>query len=343
MKSRTDVPLRTQTFDMRDMIMAHLVESMAYAGQVPWHGLGVAVDNDLTPIQMMQKAGLDWRVEEVESYIEFNGETIATGQKSLVRDSDSRILTNVGEGWNPVQNEEAFEFFHEYCMAGDMEMHTAGSLDDGRMVWVLAKVKESFDILGGDQVDSYLLFSNPHKYGRAIDVRFTPVRVVCNNTLTMSLAQNSKNQVKLNHRTKFDASTVKETLGIAHEKFEQYKEVADFLSKRKFTADSLVEYYNEVFPHTYRKDVDVKSADDLTKNAKAAMEVLQTQPGANFGQGSWWQALNSVTYLTDHQMGRTADSRLNSAWFGQNQTRKVRAINAAVEMADKSAKIAVAA
>jgi phage/plasmid-like protein (TIGR03299 family) len=314
--------------------MAHMVETMAYAGQVPWHGLGTEVSNDLTPIQMMQKAGLDWTVDEVESYVDYKGEQIKTGQKSLVRSSDASILTNVGEGWNPVQNEDAFQFFHEYCMAGDMEMHTAGSLDEGRMVWVLAKIKESFDILGGDQVDSYLLFSNPHKYGRAIDVRFTPIRVVCNNTLTMSLNANSKNQVKLNHRTKFDADHVKQTLGIAHERFEKYKEIADFLSKRKFTKENLVNYYNEVFPHTYRKDVEVKSEADLTKNGKAAMAVLNTQPGAHFGAGSWWQALNSVTYLTDHQMGRSEDSRLNSAWFGQNQARKVKAINKAVEYAE---------
>lgn len=309
------------------------VAQMAYAGQVPWHGLGVEVDNDLTPLQMMEKAGLDWSVDEVESFIDYKGEKITTGQKSLVRSSDSKILTNVGEGWNPVQNEEAFEFFHEFCMAGDMEMHTAGSLDGGRRVWALAKVNESFDILGGDQVDSYLLFSNPHKYGCAIDVRFTPIRVVCNNTLTLSLSQNSKNQVKLNHRTKFDANTVKETLGIAHDKFAKYKDVADILASKRFTADSLVQYYNEVFPHTYRKGVIVKHAGDLTKNGKAAMAVLNTQPGASFGEGSWWQVFNSVTYLTDHQMGRSTETRLNSAWFGQNQARKVKAFSTAVEFA----------
>jgi len=314
--------------------MAHEVETMAYAGQVPWHGLGVSVANDLSPAQMMDKAGLDWSVDEVESFIDYKGEVIPTGQKSLVRSSDNKILTNVGEGWNPVQNHEAFEFFHEYCLAGDMEMHTAGSLDGGRRVWALAKVNESFDILDGDQVDSYLLFSNPHKYGCAIDVRFTPIRVVCNNTLTLSLASNSKNQVKLNHRTKFDADTVKTTLGIAHDKFAQYKDMADFLGGKRFTQDTLVEYYNTVFPHTYRKDVEVKSADDLTKNGKAAMAVLNTQPGAHFGEGSWWQALNSITYLTDHQMGRSQDSRLNSAWFGQNQARKVKAINSAVVFAN---------
>jgi hypothetical protein len=115
--------------------MAHMVETMAYAGQVPWHGLGVPVSNDLTPNQMMVKAGVDWKVQEVDTFVRFNNQEMATGQKALVRETDGRILTTVGENWNPVQNEDAFNFFSEYCMSGDMEMHTAGSLKDGQMVW----------------------------------------------------------------------------------------------------------------------------------------------------------------------------------------------------------------
>ena len=75
--------------------MAHEVETMAYAGEVPWHGLGVEVSNDLTPLQMMQKAGLDWRVEKVDAYVDINGEQVRTGQQALVRTSDCTILTNV--------------------------------------------------------------------------------------------------------------------------------------------------------------------------------------------------------------------------------------------------------
>jgi len=321
--------------------MAHEVEmidgvaQMAYAGDKPWHGLGVEVSNDLTPEQMMRKAGLDWSVEKVDSFIDVDGERIPTGQQSLVRSSDNKILTNVGGDWNPVQNSEAFEFFSEYVLAGDMEMNTAGSLKGGSNVFALAKVKDSFTILGEDQVDSYLLFSNPHQYGKAIDVRFTPIRVVCNNTLTFSLNSASKNFVKLNHRSVFDADQVKETLGIAHDKFSQYKEMAEFLSTRRFTAESLVQFYNDVFPYTH-KESEVKTIKDLSKTARDAYEVLETQPGANFGEGTWWQALNSVTYLTDHKLGRNADTRMQSAWFGVNQSRKIKAANKAVEYATAS-------
>ena len=322
--------------------MAHEVEfvngvaQMAYAGETPWHGLGVQVSNDLTPAQMQQKAGLDWTVQEVESYIDFNDTKLPTGQKSLVRSTDGKVLTNVGKGWNPVQNSEAFEFFSEYVLAGDMEMHTAGSLKGGKNVFALAKVKESFTILGEDQVDSYLLFSNPHEYGKAIDVRFTPVRVVCNNTLTFSLNMQSKNAVKMNHRSVFNPDMVKEQMGIAHEKFAQYKEMAEFLSTKRFSVESLMNYYSEVFPYTHRSSETPTTMDDLSKNARDAYAVLETQPGAGFGEGTWWQALNSVTYLTDHQMGRNAETRMQSAWFGQNQARKLIAVNKAVEYATAS-------
>ena len=314
--------------------MVNGVAQMAYAGEKPWHGLGVEVSNDLTPNQIMRKAGLDWSVEKVPLYFtNRGGKAISVNKQALVRSTDQKVLDVIGDDWNPVQNEDAFEFFSEYVLAGDMEMNTAGSLKGGKNVFALAKVKESFSILGEDQVDSYLLFSNPHEYGKAIDVRFTPVRVVCNNTLTFSLQAASKNFVKLNHRSKFDADMVKQQMGLASEKFAKYKEMAEFLSTKKFSVESLINYYNEVFPHTYSKDKEVKGIEDLTKKAKAAMDVLYTQPGANFGEGTWWQALNSVTYMTDHTMGRNAETRLQSAWFGQNQARKVKAVNKAVEYA----------
>lgn len=313
--------------------MAHEVETMAYANEKPWHGLGVPVSSDLTPEQIMVKAGLDWEVEEVESYIKVGGEEVPTGQKSLVRVTDNKILTNVGEGWNPVQNKEAFEFFNEFVLAGDMNMETAGSLKGGRNVFALAKVNSSFDVVGDDRIDQYLLFSNPHEYGKSIDIRMTGVRVVCNNTLTMSLAIGSNNSVKINHRSIFDPETVKEKMGLASEKFAKYQEMAKFLASKPFSVENLVQYYNEIFPRAYAKDKQVEKVEDLTRTAQTAFEILDTQPGAEYGKGTWWQAFNSITYLTDHELGRSQDTRMQSAWFGPNHTKKLKAANKAVEYA----------
>ena len=313
--------------------MAHQVETMAYAGEVPWHGLGTPVSNDLSPTMMMEKAGLDWKVEEVQSYIQFNGELIPTGQKSLVRSTDGKILTNVGENWTPVQNEEAFNFFGEYVLAGNMEMHTAGSLKGGQMVWALAKVKDSFELFGGDKVDSYLLFSNPHQYGKSIDIRFTPIRVVCNNTLTLSLSQNADKMLTVNHRKEFDASEVKEQMGIAREKMEQYKSMAAHLGSKRYTADNVIQYFNEVFGSPAKEKVD-GVLPFTTRNAKLAYENLDVQPGANFAQGTWWTAFNSVTNMTDHLQGRSNDGRLVSSWYGRNRKVKLNALDKALEYAE---------
>lgn len=307
--------------------MAHLVETMAYAGEVPWHGLGTKVPADLSPDQFLVKAGLDWEVSKVPAFAEIGGEQVNVGWSALTRSSDNSILDIVSNEWNPVQNSEAFNFFDEYCRAGDMEMHTAGSLKDGQIVWALAKVKDSFELFKGDQVDSYLLFTNPHRFGQSIDVRFTPIRVVCNNTLTLSLSQKSDNMVKVNHKKVFDASEVKKLLGIATDKLAKYKEMAAFLGSKRYTKETSEEYFKMIFPS-------MGKSQELSRAAQKAQEVLERQPGAKYAEGTWWQPFNAVTYLTDHMLGRSADTRLQSAWYGPNKGLKLKALEKAIEFAE---------
>ena len=317
--------------------MAHMIEmvngkaQMAYAGDVPWHGLGTQVPADLTPTQMLEAAGLDWSVSKVPAFAKIGGKQVAIGQSALVRSMDDKILDVVSDDWNPVQNAEAFDFFNEFVAAGDMEMHTAGSLRDGQIVWGLAKVKESFELFKGDQIDSYLLFSNFHKYGFSTDVRFTPIRVVCNNTLTLSLNSKVERMAKISHRQVFNPDDVKGMLGIATNKLAQYKEMAQFLGSKRYNNENIVEYFTRIFPVTGSND---KKKKEISKNAQYALDVLETQPGAEYAPGSWWQAFNAVTFLTDHVIGRTADTRLTSAWYGYNKGVKTKALETAVEMAE---------
>ena len=320
--------------------MAHEIEfvngvaQMAYVGAVPWHGLGVQVPADLTPDQMLEAAGLNWEVRKYPTFAILDDNdpdsVIETKQSALIRSSDKKLLDVVSDDWNPVQNAEAFEFFNEFVMAGDMEMHTAGSLKDGQIVWGLAKVKESFELFKGDQIDSYLLFSNFHKYGFSTDVRFTPIRVVCNNTLTLSLNSAVERMVKISHRKQFDAANVKDMLGIATDKLQKYKEMAQFLGSKKAKTESIVEYFERIFPLNSKNPEEGKRS----KNADIALDILHTQPGAEFAEGSWWQPFNAVTFMTDHVIGRSADSRMQSAWYGYNKGLKTKALELAVEMAE---------
>lgn len=333
--------------------MSHEVETMAYAGELPWHGLGKPVPNDLTPKQMLVAAGLDWTVEKVPAFIEryepgdqpgYPNKCIKTpiARCALVRNTDHKILDIVTPDWNPLQNEEAFEFFKDFVMKGDMEMHTAGSLKGGQLVWGLAKVKDGFFVgRKKDEVQSHLLFSSPHIYGKSIDIRFTPVRVVCWNTLSLAIGQKGltvdQQVVRATHRQPFNADKVMETLGIAHGMLEQYKEAANFIATKRFTDLTLNEYFKEIFPKSGAKDEEEKS-----RNHESALNVINKMPGADLEPGTWWQSFNAVSYMTDHMLGRSVETRLDSAWFGSNRALKSRALNLAVEKAKDSPDLVIA-
>lgn len=316
--------------------MAHELEiingqaQMAYRESQgkPWHGLGVPVSDDMTPQQMMEVAGLDWEVEKVDTFYRYKGDNHSTGQQALVRSTDGKILTQVGPGWNPVQNSEAFDFFTDFVANGDMVMDTAGSLKDGKLVWALADVKDGFSLFNGDEVNGYLLFSNPHQYGKAIDIKFVMERVVCNNTLAVALNEEGQPSVRVSHRSEFDADKVKEILGLGHNKVEKFKEAAEFLGSKRYSDEKLTEFFGVVFGKS------TKEKEDLATRAKDAMALVENQPGDHFAPGTWWNAYNAVTYMTNHKLGRSTDNRLSSVWFGGNAKRNINALDLALEMAD---------
>ncbi len=318
--------------------MAALVESMAYAmsGGVPWHGKGVPVSDDMTPVQILEKAGLNWNVEKVPLYGEFHSKS---GQRNytadhhlLVRDSDGEVLSEVTEMWEPCQNLEAFEFFDSFVKAGEMTMETAISLKGGKYVIALAKIKDSFTLFGHDKIDAYMLFANPHMFGHIINVRFTPIRVVCNNTFVMALrgAENSP-EVRLTHRRKFDGERVKELLGFTHQQMETYKEWGEFLGSAQVSGhNDLAKYFSALFPVVSRTEDSVK---ELSKGAQKCLEIFETQPGAEFANGSYWQALQAAFFYIDHIKGKNIDTRLESSWFGDGCKVKVKAGRKALMMA----------
>lgn len=311
--------------------MAHMVETMAYAGEVPWHGLGVKVNDDLSVEEMIEAAGLNWTVSKQPTFFRVGNEEIATGKYALIRDTDKRFLSNVSDGWEPCQNIDAFSIFEEFVERNELEMHTAGSLKDGQVVWGLAKMKDQFALFNDDVTEQYLLLVNPHVFGQGIHVRSTPIRVVCNNTLSFALGRASEVQATQNHRAAFDAERMKEAIGLTREKLRQYETMASFLASKRYNDEKFKEYLNVVFPNFSKKE---EKQTELSRNANRAYEIVETQPGAEYGKGTWWQAFNSVTYLVDHELGRNADTRLQSAWLGVNKDRKNMALEKAVEFAE---------
>jgi phage/plasmid-like protein (TIGR03299 family) len=316
--------------------MAHLVETIAYAGKTPWHGIGTKVSNDISTSEMLVAAGLDWTVERKPLFwINDAGEEVESSLDALVRSTDDRVLSNVPKDWHELQNHEAFDFFREFVDAGNMSMEVAGSLKEGQIVWVLAKMKGDIKVLKKDVILPYILFTLPHEYGRSIDVRFSPIRVVCNNTLTMALARRGDLSVKWSHRKKFNADAVKSTLGIAQNHLAEYGRVAEFLGSKKAKKEQLREYVSMIFPHTAPPaSGEARDPKELSRSAQVVFNAIEHQPGAEIAEGSWWQAFNAVTYSVDHVLGNSRETALNSAWYGPGRAKKLAALNAAIEFAE---------
>lgn len=328
--------------------MSHQIEfvdgvaQIAYAGETPWHGYGKRVSPNLTPAELLCEAGLDWQVKLVPLSARYKGTHIATDKKALVRLPNGRhikkptVFTVTGEDWCPIQNEEAFDFFTNLCEEGDLEMHTAGSLRGGKMVWALAKAKESFTLFKKDRTDTFFLFANPHEYGRSAMLLTTAIRVVCNNTITMALNEGGDISVRVQHRKPFDKEEVAAMLGIARRQMKDYEEKARFLATKKAEPEVVEAFIDEVFP-SYKKVREGKS-----RQTKIALAAYEQQPGAEFGAGTFWQAYNAVTFTVDHLLGldrendeegEAGDRRLFNAWFADGARRKAFALDRAVELA----------
>jgi hypothetical protein len=154
----------------------------------------------------------------------------------------------------------------------------------------------------------------------------------------MALGQKSDYKVAMSHKKVFDAEQAKAVLGLATSKMGAYKEVAELLATNRYTDVELMKYFQTVFAGNNKKRTGFESkiADFekyATRNANRAYEITETQPGAYINPGSWWNAFNAVTFMTDHELGRSDDSRLTSAWYGMNRLKKIKALEGAVELA----------
>lgn len=225
--------------------MAAEVETMFYTRQIPWHGLGTRVMESPTSKEALYLAGLDWRVEQEEIYTE-TGNPV-TGFKANVRDSDQRILGVVTDRYKVIQNAEAFAFTDGLFEEG-VRYETAGSLQGGRKVWLLAHLPNEY-IIAGERISPYLVFSNTHDGSSAVRVAVTPIRVVCNNTLNLALntAKRSWSAIHTGDiKSKLDEA--KNTLFMANQYMDELGREFENLRKKKLTDKQVMEYIRLLIP-----------------------------------------------------------------------------------------------
>jgi phage/plasmid-like protein (TIGR03299 family) len=325
--------------------MAHEVETIAYKGLMPWHGLGTRFEGDLTPAQMLDTAKLDWGVSKRPMWTADSNATQPKGliavekNFALVRDTDNYVLGVCGPDYIPFQNAEVMDFFRKFTDAGHMSLEVAGSLRRGRIIWGLAKLDEGKFKMDGDTIESYLLLVSPHMWGKSLDIMFTPVRVVCMNTLQLALGKKMTDRFRAVHNRPFSdiksaAEFTVEQVLTANTKF---RENAELLAGTQVKdVQKLYRYYAQLFQPTLLA-ADPINPGEFSRKSDRILTLYHNGPGAKLdtARGTWWGAVNAVTHYFDHVAGISGDRdpALTNAWFGMNALHKRKALDLAVEYA----------
>ena len=287
--------------------MPALVESMMYVREKPWHGLGTRVEEAPASSDALRMAGLDWNV--VQRNIQVCGGAKIQNYKANVRDSDGAVLGVVSERYKIVQNAEAFEFT-DSLIGGDVRYETAGSLNGGRKIWLLAKLPETEIV--GDKTEPYLCFTNTHDGSGAIRVCMTPIRVVCNNTLNLALCS-ARRAWSVRH-TGDMASKMHEArvcLEMACAYMDELGQTADCLANTTVSRDKLGEILDEMFPIT--EDSTDREKQNIQK-LKDDYMVCYFAPDIMKFRGTAWGAVNAMSDMISHNAPRrkTANYRENN-------------------------------
>lgn len=320
----------------------HLVNTMAYVGQQPWHGLG----NQLSPHQPVEvwarEAGMNWTIESADvRFVSGNAGTNLGSihafpeQKVLYRSDTKSPLSVVSSRYHVVQPREVLEFYRDLVGVSGYELETAGALKNGKKLWALAKTGQSTTLKGRDEVNGYLLLATACDGTLATTAVHTSIRVVCANTLQIALADSS-GAVKISHRSQFDAAAVKRQLGIAVSSWDSFMVRMKALSECKVT-DAIVEkFLRRVLTYSPSATPD---RDAITVNERAIKAVGELYAGHGMGaqlpsaSGTAFGLLNAVTEYVDHRRSaRSDDNRRDSAWFGSGAATKQRAWEEALKL-----------
>ena len=227
--------------------MSHEIETMAFTGETPWHGLGQTIDmadaGDLRGFQVA--AGLDWEVRLENNHKKDN--TPIEDSFYIERSSDGSVLgKSVTDKYLPVQNSELFDFFRPYVDDGRLHIHTAGSLFSGQKVWVMASPMKGFTLDGNDEVTSNAIFTLDHTGRAANSMILSPIRVVCNNTMQLA-TKFATNEVRHNHKVGFDPAMMDEALNYFNKAFDDYELEAMEMARRYLTGEETIDYFRGVF------------------------------------------------------------------------------------------------
>ena len=314
--------------------MAHEIETVAFHGQVPWHGLGTPLtDADIYNWPAAcEKAGLAWDVELAPLVAADSNAPVA--HRGVRRKSDGRILGVVGPRYTPLQNKDAFGWFQPFLDAKEARLETAGALRGGSRVWVLAKIaRDPIEVAKDDLVEKFLLLSHGHDGSLAVRVGFTPQRVVCQNTLSMAHNSDASKLLRLRHSKSLRSNleNVRQIVDAANAEFAATAEQYRLLARKDINQADLRKYVRRVLKVDEQEIPSARLANQIER----IIELAETGKGNDLPSvaGTWWTAWQAITDWVSHSRGRNQSTRLDSLWFGDGAAVNQAALQIAVEMA----------
>jgi phage/plasmid-like protein (TIGR03299 family) len=314
--------------------MAHNIDSMAYYRDTPWHGLGTSIPKRANASEMIGAAGLNWEVA-MKPIPNIGAQADKRERRfQLVRMPRSLEEIEVPLGvvsprYRALQNREAFEFFDPIIGDSKAVFETAGSLGNGERIWVLAKVPGQIRVVGDDVCSKYLLLSNAHDGRGSVSVKFTPIRVVCQNTLMLALTSGEKaHNIRHSKHMQDRLQNVQELLRLMWETFQKAEEMFQSLAKVQVDAQRFDTYLEAVYPRT-EEQLKAKKRPERWERLAQLFEVgdaPKLRPDHTL-----WGAYNSVTRYEDYRHANESgpDRRLNRIWFGQGADLKLHALQQA--------------
>lgn len=310
---------------------------MAYAGEKPWHGLGVEVPGLMSVDEALTASHTDWAVEKVPCLSSYDMSPIE-GKYATIRKDTGKPLGVVGEVYQPLQNRDAFRFMDTILGSGQAQIETVGALRGGKTVWAMAKMPESFEAVEGDEVKPYLLISNTHDGTKPAIVQFTTIRVVCNNTLTVAIHNGKKNSIRLKHTTTIDdrleIAALTMSGAIAH--FEEMREVVKQMARTSVSRVEVGAFMDAMFPQRFRKR---RGSDQIVsienKDRTKVTELIETGLGSDIPgvRGTLWGTYNAYTEWLDHHARTVGGTeRFDRTQFGGGVQMRQKAFNTLVGM-----------
>lgn len=312
--------------------MAHQIENnnCFFVGSAAWHSIGTVLDKPPTAEEATKIANMGWKANKVKMFLADGSEV--PDNFAIVRDSDNSTLGVVGNRYTVLQNEEAFNFFDPLIASGVATYEAGGVLHKGRKVWILAKIAGDIEVGKDDVVEKYVVLSNTHDGSGTVIAKVTPIRVVCQNTLSAALGQNRESSSKkgsltdtvtIRHTTKVgertrEASSLLKTI---NETYDKLGKVWQAMATFKMPATATNDYFMSVFPDG--------QSERSKKPGLMRAELAGLLSNESLGQtldttnGTLYGAYNAITARMEHyqsvRKGASPDKHLDSLWFGQRQ------------------------